>query len=197
MDIRRRRTRLRLQAALRDLLADQPLSGISVDALARRAGVSRPTFYANYADLTEMLEEYLSGLLDQIEARHETLLHATGPEDKAERLRSLVSSIFADLDRDDPRLRALLGGALRITAESRFTALIDGLMARAPAPEAAPVAPAIRQLHAHYYTGAFLGMLRFWLSRPDGLDAEGIGHIFTDLALHGRMGACAAPGNGH
>jgi AcrR family transcriptional regulator len=52
----------------------RPLSGGSVEALAQRAGTTRQTFCANYSGLTELLEEYLSALLDEIEARHGALL---------------------------------------------------------------------------------------------------------------------------
>lgn len=188
MDIRRRRTRLRLQAALRDLLAERPLAEISVESLAQRAGTTRQTFYANYSGLAEMLEEYLSALLDEIEARHGALLAQTTPEERPARMRSYVTSVFADIDRDDPRLKALLAGVPSLAAEARFAALVERLLERGDPAGQPPLPPTARRIQTHFYTGAFVGMLRLWVTGPEGVDADTMGHAFVELALHGRLG---------
>ena len=63
---------LRLHAALRQMLGQMPLRDISVEALVRQAGVTRPTFYAHFTDVPEMLGEYLDHLLAEM-SRHFTL----------------------------------------------------------------------------------------------------------------------------
>lgn len=192
MNARSRRTRLRLQAALRDLLAEKPLSAISIDALARRAGVTRPTVYAHYSGLPALLEDHLDALLSEIEARHAALLDDAPCADLPARLQALVTSVFADIDRDDPRLRALLEGVPGLDAEARFAALVERLIPRGD-PAGASACPEARRLHAHFFTGAFVGLLRLWLARPPRLDAPAMGRAFSELALRGRLGADLRP----
>jgi len=192
MDIRRHRTRLRLHSALCELLADRPLSDISVEALAQRAGTTRQTFYSNYSGLTEMLEDYLSALLDEIEARHTALHDGAAGVDSLDRMRGHVAAIFADIDRQDPRLKALLEGVPSLAAETRFAALVERLMARGdPLGQPAPTATA-RRIQAHYFTGAFIGMLRLWVTAPEGLDAEGMATAFLELSNFGKTGSAPA-----
>lgn len=190
MDRRRHRTRLRLQAALRDMLAEMPLSAVSVDALTRRAGVTRPTFYANYATLVDMLDDYLGELLDEVETRHEHTFRDMTTADREARLRGLAVSVFEDLDRSDPRLATILAGVPSLAAEARFAGLVERLMARFGPAGARPVPDGARAIHAHFHTGAFIGLLRLWLGRAEtGMTPAIMGRAFTDLALHGRLGA--------
>lgn len=191
MDPRRRRTQMRLQSALRELLAEMPLEAISIDALSKRAGVTRPTFYAQYASLTAMLEDYLQSLLDEIEARSE----AVQPKKKAggDRLghmAAFIGQVFADLDRDDPRLSALIAGVPTLGAEARFAALVERQLARDDSEAQPALTQMDRRIHAHFYTGAFIGALRLWLSRPEGLTAAELGRAYAELTLFGRD--CAA-----
>ncbi|MCM2563664.1 TetR/AcrR family transcriptional regulator [Lutimaribacter sp. EGI FJ00015] len=195
MDIRRRRTRLRLQTALRSLLSEKCLADISVGELSQRAGVTRPTFYSNYSDLAAMLGEYLDGLLAEIETRHEALLAEQEDSAQEGRLAKISARIFADLDRDDPRLHTLLQGVPALTPEARFAALVERMIKRGarhdmPAPTALETTVA-----AHFYTGAFLGMVRLWVSRPNGVTADELGRDFARIVFHGRHGGQVSKGS--
>ncbi|MHA6344590.1 TetR/AcrR family transcriptional regulator [Roseivivax sp. CAU 1761] len=196
MDKRRRRTRMRLQLALRDLLAVQPLSAITVEALCQRAKVTRPTFYANYANTAEMLEEYLTELLAEMERRHVTALEGVPCEERPARMRALSASIFRDLGAGDPRLAALVAGVPSLEAEARFARLVEGCIERGDPEGAAGLPAPIARMHAHFFTGAFIGLLRFWLAGRGGLDAELMAHHFTQLCLYGRLGAALPESEG-
>ncbi|MEQ3624234.1 MAG: TetR/AcrR family transcriptional regulator [Celeribacter sp.] len=190
MDKRRRRTRLRLQAALRSLLTQKPLAEISVDALTRAAGVTRPTFYSNYADLTEMLDEYLTGLLAEMERRHIAIVD--DPERGTPAMLSrFIEQALIDIDRTDPRLHTLLNGVTHLTPETRFAAMVEQMMARCDPIDRPFASDAARRLHPHFFTGAFVGMLRFWVSCPDGIDAAMMAAAFTQFGTSGRFGATA------
>ncbi|KAA9008026.1 TetR/AcrR family transcriptional regulator [Histidinibacterium aquaticum] len=189
MDLRRRRTRSRLQAALRSLLSEGPLSAVTVEELTRRAGVTRPTFYSNYSDLSDMLGEYLDGLLAELDRRNAELLERSGEcESTRADMARITASIFADLDRDDPRLHALLGGVPGLTPEVRFARMVEGLIDRSvhsghPAPTREE-----KVVAAHFFTGAFLGLVRLWASRPEGIDALMLGEAFSNYVYNGRAG---------
>lgn len=189
MDPRRRRTRLRLQAALRELLAEMPLEAISIDALSKRAGVTRPTFYAQYSSLTAMLEDYLQSLLDEIEARtEEAQPQKQADSHRLEHMADFIARVFTDLDRDDPRLHALIAGVPTLAAEARFAEMVERQLARDECEAQPALTEMDRRIHAHYYTGAFIGALRLWLTRPEGLTAADLGRAYAELTLYGRDG---------
>lgn len=189
MDPRRRRSRLRLHAALRALLTERPLAEISVDALTRRAGVARPTFYANYTAIADMLDEYITALLDETAARHVPPAQCGDDAALRDHLAQAAERALTDLDRRDPRLRAILDGVPGLAPEARFADLVERLM---EAPQPGPAAPA-RRIRAHYHTGAFVGVLRLWVRGADGLTAAALGRAFADLTVFGRRGAAPTP----
>ena len=177
---------MRLQAALCDLLAEMPLESISIDALSRRAGVTRPTFYAQYPNLTAMLEDYLQSLLDEIEARSEQALPQKAGSNRLKHMADFMARVFADLDRDDPRLHALIAGVPTLGAEARFAELVERQLARDEHAAQPVLTDLDRRIQAHFYTGAFIGALRLWLSRPAGLTAADLGQAYAELTLYGR-----------
>lgn len=61
-DKRIQKTRQKLQQALTALLAETPFERLNVTELCVRAGVSRITFYANYADKYALVQERLDTL---------------------------------------------------------------------------------------------------------------------------------------
>lgn len=173
-----------MQEALRFLLGQKALRDISIEELTRRAGVTRPTFYSNYAGMSDMLDAYLSSLLEEIDRQHKILLEKPGNNDGHKRLVALVSSTLNNLDRDDPRLLALFNGAPAILVEHRFALLVQTLMNRS-APDELNHLPACEHLIvARYFSGAFLGIIRLWVERPDNISADLMARTFADLALN-------------
>ncbi|MCE0506515.1 TetR/AcrR family transcriptional regulator [Roseivivax sp. GX 12232] len=184
MDPRRHRTRLRLQAALRALLAEKPLSTISVEALARRAGTTRQSFYSHYGDLASMLGDYLDGLLAEIERRNLEMFGEGGDCPSYDDHLRKFTRLFGDLDRDDPRLHALFDGVPGLAPEDRFAELIETLMGRLPAGPGVPD-PQLRRIAARFYTGAFVAVLRDWLRAREPIPPHELAAAFTSLAFGG------------
>ena len=56
-DRRIRKTKQRLRQSLTELLAQKPLSKITVQELTERADVNRGTFYSHYKDISDMKEQ--------------------------------------------------------------------------------------------------------------------------------------------
>ncbi len=185
MDPRRRRSRLRLHAALRTLMAEKALAEISVGALTARAGVTRPTFYANYAGIADMLDEYVAALLEGIAARHTSVAECDDDRVLRDGLAATVAQALGGLDRRDPRLAAILEGVPGLAPEARFADLVARLM---EVPRA-DLAPQERRIRAHYLTGAFVGLLRLWVRDADGPPAAALAGTFADLTVFGRRGA--------
>ncbi|MFC5470986.1 TetR/AcrR family transcriptional regulator [Cohnella suwonensis] len=66
-DLRVRRTHRLLREAFIDLLQETEFYKISVHALTKRAEISRVTFYLHYRDMEDFIEQYLNGLIQEIE----------------------------------------------------------------------------------------------------------------------------------
>ena len=182
MDRRSQRSRLRLNAALRTLLRSQPLSGISVEQLTRHAGVTRPTFYAHYARIVDLLDEYLESLLAEVRARRDARAPG-GNVLNEDAVAEMVAGILTDIGRFDLRLHAILDGVPGLTAEERFAATVEHLI-RIDGPR---VGDMERELSAAIMSGAFVGVLRDWC-RNDR-DAARMGRTFARFIFHGHFGA--------
>lgn len=77
-----------------ELVEESGLDGVTVDAIAERAGVSKPTIYRRWASKEELMVDAVAGLVGEIEIPEgetirEVLLHALG------RLRSYMSNTTA------------------------------------------------------------------------------------------------------
>ena len=189
MDKRQKRSRLRLHAALRSLLARQPLSEISVDALARKAGVTRPTFYAHFANIPAMLDEYVGDLLTKLEQNHRAHMEGTTPDTLEEKIQSSVAESLRALDPRDARLRCVMQGVPGLLPEMRFALLVETMMEEKDPSLHGVVPPELRRVHAHFFSSAFVGLLRLWVSDPSTMTPDDIGRHFCQLAMHGRLGA--------
>lgn len=74
IDHRTRVTKILIKTAFINLLKDKPISTISVKELCVAAGINRGTFYNNYNDLNDLLEQLESAMLEEIAATLEPML---------------------------------------------------------------------------------------------------------------------------
>src|SRR6266545_7510963 len=82
----RRRTREEVQAAVRvalvELLAERPFKDVTIDELARRAGLSRTAFYFYYPDKNEVLKEAVETAAAEMYAEADRWWHGSGPPEQ-------------------------------------------------------------------------------------------------------------------
>jgi TetR/AcrR family transcriptional regulator, ethionamide resistance regulator len=82
----RRRTREEVQGAVREalvkLLAERPFKDVTIDELARRAGLSRTAFYFYYPDKNEVLKEAAETAAAEIYAEADRWWHGSGPPEQ-------------------------------------------------------------------------------------------------------------------
>ncbi|GGB28074.1 TetR/AcrR family transcriptional regulator [Allosediminivita pacifica] len=189
MDPRRLKSRLRLHAALRQMLGQMPLRDISVEALVRQAGVTRPTFYAHFTDVPEMLGEYLDHLLNEMSRRRcRDIASSEGDFPPLDSLGASIAGALRDLDPLDPRLQAILDGVPGLSPELRFAAMVQEMMENNVPALQTGLSPAARQLRAHFFTGAFVGLVRLWVSRKTEMTADELGEAFAGLVRNGAQG---------
>jgi AcrR family transcriptional regulator len=82
----RRRTRDEVQAAVRaalvELLGERPFKDVTVDELARRAGLSRTAFYFYYPDKNEVLKGAAEAVAAEVYAEADRWWHGEGPPEQ-------------------------------------------------------------------------------------------------------------------
>jgi AcrR family transcriptional regulator len=153
------------------LLAERPLSAISVDDLARGAGISRPTFYFYFASK----DAVLLTLLDRVVAEADAVTHAafggrpTGPREgwrraitayyETFRAHRALTLAWSEARSTNAEIRALWGqvfeGWVRRCAEAIETERRRG--AAPPGPPAREIAVALNSMNERVLYATFTG----------------------------------------
>ncbi len=125
----RRRTREEVQAAvceaLVELLAERPFKDVTIDELARRAGLSRTAFYFYYPDKNEVLKEAAEAVAAEIYAEADRWWHGSGPPEQL--VREALEGIAGVYRKHGDMFRA----ALEVTTyDSEFRAFYWALIRR-------------------------------------------------------------------
>jgi TetR/AcrR family transcriptional regulator, ethionamide resistance regulator len=125
----RRRTREEVQAAVRvalvELLAEKPFKDVTIDELARRAGLSRTAFYFYYPDKNEVLKEAADEAATAIYAEADRWWHGEGPPEQL--VRQALEGIADVYSRHASVLRAAVEAT---TYDRGFQAFYESLIRR-------------------------------------------------------------------
>ena len=89
-DRRVRRTRMRLQQAMLELLKEKDARSITVRELTQRADVNRGTFYAHYKDVFDLLDQMEQDLFQRLTQ----LLSSYSTQDLQRGLTPLLTDVF-------------------------------------------------------------------------------------------------------
>jgi AcrR family transcriptional regulator len=125
----RRRTRAEVQRAVRgalvELLAERPFKDVTVDELARRAGLSRTAFYFYYPDKNEVLKEAADAAAVEMYAEADRWWHGEGPPEKL--VTEALEGIAAVFCNHADMLRAAVEAT---TYDTEFRAFYESLIRR-------------------------------------------------------------------
>ena len=182
-DRRVQRTRTLLQDALIAMIIEKGYEATTVQDIIDRANVGRATFYAHFADKDSLLLSRLAdlrALLRQHQAKnleasaksgergfgfslamlehardHWTLYRAMAGRKSGSVVLQQVQTILTDLVRDDLKALGHKGS------------------------------PARRDMVAEYATGAFMGIMLWWLEHNSNLSPQEMDGIFRRLVMQG------------
>jgi TetR/AcrR family transcriptional regulator, ethionamide resistance regulator len=125
----RRRTRDEVQAAVRaalvEMLGERPFKDVTVDELARRAGLSRTAFYFYYPDKNEVLKEAAEAVAGEVYAEADRWWHGEGPPEQL--VREALSGIASVYCEHADMLRAAVEAT---TYDEEFRAFYEALIHR-------------------------------------------------------------------
>jgi AcrR family transcriptional regulator len=163
-DPRITRTVRALEQAIVELAARQPVSRITVAALAERAGVTRATFYNRYDSPLDLLTRVLCADLERGH-RHEDRLRAEGGYSGAELLRLATADVadhverFEDVYRhalDDPADRGVYDALVRHFTDYSVTFMARSTHSNLPS--------ANHKVIANFVAHGFAGAIEAWLA---------------------------------
>ncbi len=177
LDLRQKKTRALLVSALAQLLEERPFQELSVVDICRRAMVHRTTFYAHFNDKQELLRYLLEGMERECAA-----LCLPEDPDSSPRAYLLAAAqrFFTFFQERRALYRACLNSGadadahvLEDCAARKLEDLLSQPRFRAVTPNVDP------QVAAHFYTGAMLSLIRWWLSSDNPPTQE---HLLKNLA---------------
>ena len=170
LDLRQRRTRQSLVRALEELMAKQPFQSLSVTDICQQAMVHRTTFYAHFNDKQELLRYMLLGMERQCV---ETCLPRDWSGEARDYFLTAARNVLDFFQAKRGFYRACLhSGAdtethiLEERAAADLCQLLSHPRFHAAAPDTDP------RITAHFYTGAMLSLLRWWLDSEDPVPEE-------------------------
>ncbi len=179
-DLRARRTRKWLQAALIELMKEKPFQDIQITELTTRAEVSRAAFYLHFRSKEELLLSHVDVIFDEFhaEVRHEIARGTQGNVDRkqfsillfqyweryAETLRQVIQAGNPDILLE--RLKAYVGVMLKELAAKT----------RRPARD-----PRLQELIVGYVAGGAYMLLTAWVTQKMPFSAEQMGLMFDAL----------------
>jgi len=180
-DRRSQRTRDLLNAALIELMLEQPYDNITVQDIIDRANVGRSTFYAHYLDKEDLLVSGFTQVLDILRQHVEQ----RGQSDW--RARSGLAFFFEHVQTHQQLYKALVrGGGIELLykkGHERLRQNIEQHLVVLVPPGRSPAAPLA--LAADYMAGAILTMLRWWLDNGMPYSPEQMDAMFHQLVLPG------------
>jgi AcrR family transcriptional regulator len=181
-DRRVQRTRQLLQDALISLMIEQGYESTTVQHIIDRANVGRATFYAHFADKDTLLASRLEDLRALLLRRQREVL-AAEPRDK----RGFGFSV-ALLEHARSHLRlyqAIVGRQSGSVVLQRIQMMVTDLVRSELADRERPSGARQRDLAVQYVTGAFMGVLTWWLDHGARLGLEEVDGQFQELVLRG------------
>lgn len=176
LDLRQRKTRKLLVEALAHLLEEKPFQELSVTDICRRAMVHRTTFYAHFNDKQELLHYLLEGLERECAA---TCLPQDPERSPREYLLTAARNVFQFFAQRRALYRACLNSGADTLAHTLEDCAAGELCRLLSEPRFRAVSPQVDpQVAAHFYTGAMLSLIRWWLSSDDPLPTS---HLLANL----------------
>lgn len=188
MDARQRSTLSRLDEAILDLASHAPIDDVSVADIARRARISRDTFYRWFASPVDLLADTLGRRLDDVIDTTPLAPGAPGRSDLdplTEALLRFISenaAIYRGASR--PRLDATLRDGLLLRIERALTEWIERNPGALPSIDGQDPDELARAVFVAYAAHGVVGAYEVWLARGDLDDIDGI---------EARIYASAAP----
>jgi AcrR family transcriptional regulator len=186
MDRRVQKTRKLLQDALVDLVSEKGFESVTVQEVLDKANVGRSTFYTHFQDKEELLHSCFEGLGKLFEDQGSRPVknndnRGDSPNDE------FILNVFGFVGRNHRLFKALLGRqGIAMFNHPIYDFLFAYMQKHIEQPKALGKGNSFqKQMVAHYFTSAFIGVLRWWVEQDMPCTAEDMGKYFRMLSATG------------
>jgi AcrR family transcriptional regulator len=182
---RRAERRTRLKEACLDLIGQDGVADISIDAVCRTAGLTKRYFYESFADRDELFSEVMEDFF--VDVRTEMLDALAGSEpDPRGRMHIIGRVLIEFLERDARRARLYVEApghpALRARRDQAYRTYTRLLLDTVPATDPGRDGQA-RELAALIVVAGVTEAATTWLRGGMEIDREGIVREITDIGV--------------
>ena len=179
-DRRSQRTYRLVSSAFAELVVEKPYEKILVQDILDRAGIGRTTFYAHYFDKEDVLNAIIELELEMLTRQ---IAHAAARQRVMPSLELFEHVYHAE----NQQLRALMqsraGEFLWEAFQAALCRAIEPALETLCAERRSPPIPL--PVVSEYLAGAFLTLLKWWVTADMPYSPEQMEHIFQQLALPG------------
>jgi len=176
-DMRARRTRKWLQAALIELMKERPFQDIQITELTARAQVSRAAFYLHFRSKEELLLSHVDVIFDEFHAEVSREI-ARGNIDR----KRFSIQLFQYWERYAETLRLVVQAGNPDILLDRLKAYVEVMMKDSAAKTRQPARDLrLQELIAGYVAGGAYMLLTQWVTQKMPFSAEQMGLMFDAL----------------
>ncbi len=187
LDPRKLRTRQLIRSAFIDLIREKGFDAVSIQDITDRAGLNRATFYLHYRDKHDLMMTLMNEVLDKLGSLPMPLLPTRPQQPDPERLGIFFVSLFEHVAQhaDFYRLMLVDGSVAPFTQQMQEHIEQFGLrwFARARSRQFS-VPP---EVVMSYLSGAYMGMIKWWLKHDMPTTPQDLAAQFMQLALPGIL----------
>jgi AcrR family transcriptional regulator len=176
-DLRARRTRKWLQAALIELMKEKPFQDIQITELTARAQVSRAAFYLHFRSKEELLLSHVDAIFDEFYAEvSREIARGTGDRKQFSLL------LFQYWERYAETLRLVVQAGNPVILLDRLKVYVAVIMKDSAAKTGQPARdPRLQELIAGYVAGGAYMLLTQWITQKMPFSVEQMGLLFDAL----------------
>jgi len=192
MDRRSLRTREILREALFDIASSKPLEDITVKELTDRAGLNRGTFYVQFQDMSDFLEQLKNGILEEYQSIIKKLGYRTGEREPFVEPPVGFVRPFEFIQLHERFFRIFMGSVDSTGFAKQMSELLKKQFQSAYLLKHRQIKPTdipVKQLYLFsYLASAYIGSLQFWIQRDFDLSPSEMAILFSKISRLGSAG---------
>ncbi|MEM7134318.1 MAG: TetR-like C-terminal domain-containing protein [Chloroflexota bacterium] len=178
IDLRVRRTRLSLQGALEELMAEKPYQEITVSEIVDRALVARPTFYLHY----ETKDYLLNSLIDDLFADFQTEVKREWSCQYMD-LERFGLLLIIEGEKNAERLRILINSGLEYLLLKQICTVLTNLITEVRDADSLALHEMVIQPYiVDFAAGGFFMLLKRWIEDDLAMSSESLGLMVGEIA---------------
>jgi AcrR family transcriptional regulator len=174
LDRRVKYTRQMLRQSLLELMAERPISRITVTALCERADVNRNTFYVHYGSPLDVLAEIENGLMREIRQSLEQLM-------EVDNVMAMLTEILLSIDRNRDLCRVLFSETGDAEFLSRILAMAHDRSVAAWRTAKTRLGPEQMEMLYAFFSYGSAAVIRRWVLQDTGLAAPELAAFLQQL----------------